>query len=232
MTSPTRKRAFGKVTLTFTSVIIVLIIAVLAIGFIMSNRIDGLQADNNSLQSQIGSLQASKEQLQNDLENLQSRYYQLNSQYQDLQSNPGSTSSQTANLQSQIASLEAQLANATALVSQLQDQTGILPTYADLAYVGPVGSGGAYWLQLSLKNTGSVPITKIYVTINSVSINMPFTYLDSQVSSGAPLPAYQTATGKMNATPPINNIGTYQLVIQATATNGTTYTYQTTIIAH
>jgi hypothetical protein len=232
MTTPSRKRAFGKVTLTFSSVIIVLIISVFAIGFIMSSRIDGLQTDNNSLQSQISSLQTSKEQLQNDYGNLQSRYNQLNSQYQDLQTNSGSSTTQTANLQSQITSLEVQLANATALISQLQGQTGILLTYSDLAYVGPIGSGGAYWLQLSLKNTGSVPITQIYVTINSVSINMPFTYLNSQVSSSAPLPAYQTATGKMNVTPPINNIGTYQLIIQAVANSGTTYTYQTTITAH
>ena len=124
------------------------------------------------------------------------------------------------------------MANASSLIAQLQGPTGILPTYSDLSYVGPVGSGGAYWLQLSLKNTGSIPITQIFVTINAVQVSIPFTYLGSTVSTSNPLPAYQTASGKLNVTPPINNIGTYPLVIQASATNGTVYSYQTTITAH
>jgi hypothetical protein len=198
----------------------------------MSNKINGLSTDNTSLQNQIDSLQTTKDQLQNSYNSLQSQYNQLNSQYQQKSSSSSSQTSELTSPQNQIASLQSQLANATALMAQLQGPTGILPTYADLSYVGPAGSGGAYWLQLSLKNTGSIPITQIFVTINSVQVNIPFTYLGSTVSTSNQLPAYQTASGKLNVTPPINNIGTYPLVIQASATNGTVYTYQTTITAH
>jgi hypothetical protein len=102
----------------------------------------------------------------------------------------------------------------------------------DLGYVGPQYSGGAYFLQLSLKNTGTVPITQIFVTLYSTQIPMAFTYLNTTVSAGAPLPSYQTATGIQNVGQTINSIGTYPLIIQALATNGTIYTYQTTITSH
>jgi hypothetical protein len=87
-------------------------------------------------------------------------------------------------------------------------------------------------LQLSLKNTGPVPITQIFITLNSVQIPMTFNYLNSTVSTSTPLPAFQTANGGLNVTPPINGVGTYPLVIQALATNGTIYTYQITITSH
>ena len=48
MNTSNRKRPFGKVTLTFTSIIIVLIIIIIALGSIMSDRIDALQTDNIS----------------------------------------------------------------------------------------------------------------------------------------------------------------------------------------
>ena len=119
-------RGVGKVTLTFTSVIVVLFIAIIAFGFVMSNRIDTLQTANNFIQSQVSSLQ-------NNLNNLQSQYDQLNSAYQQLQSsNPSSQTSQIISLQNQIASLQSQLLNATALIAQLQGPTGILPVYSDL----------------------------------------------------------------------------------------------------
>jgi hypothetical protein len=239
MSTPTRKRPFGKVTFGFSTIIVLLIITIIATGFIMSNKIDGQQAEITSLQNQINSLQTAKDQLLTSYNSLQSQYNQLNSQYQQKSSSSSSQTSelnslqnQIASLQNQIASLQSQLANASALIAQLQGPTGILPTYSDLSYVGPVSSGGAYWLQLSLKNTGSIPITQIFVTINSVQVSIPFTYLGSALSTSNPLPAYQTASGKLNVTPPINNIGTYPLVIQASATNGTVYSYQTTITAH
>jgi hypothetical protein len=97
-----------------------------------------------------------------------------------------------------------------------------------LDWEGPVNSA-TYWLQLSLKNTGSAPINQIFVTLNSAQINMTFTYLDSMVSTSNPLPSYQTCTGKADVTPPISNVGTYPLVVQAVTSNGTIYTYQTTI---
>ena len=219
-------RGVGKVTLTFTSVIVVLFIAIIALGFVMSNRIDTLQTANNSLQSQVSSLQ-------NNLNNLQSQYDQLNSAYQQLQSsNPSSQTSQIISLQNQIASLQSQLLNATALIAQLQGPTGILPVYTDLGYVGPDLNNGAYYLQLSLKNTGTVPITQVYVTLNSIQIAMTFTYLNTTVSATSPLPSYQTATGRQNVSPPIYSSGTYSLLVQALATNGTIYTYQTTITSH
>jgi multidrug efflux pump subunit AcrA (membrane-fusion protein) len=213
-------RGVGKVTLTFTSVIVVLFIAIIALGFVMSNRIDTLQTANNSLQSQVSSLQ-------NNLNNLQSQYDQLNSAYQQLQSsNTSSQTSQIASLQNQIASLQSQLLNATAIIAQLQGQTGILPVYMDLGYAG------SYYLQLSLKNTGTSPITQVFVTLNSVQIPMTFTYLNATVNADTPLPSYQTATGRQNVSPPIMQLGTYPLIIQAIATNGTVYNYQTTITAH
>ena len=216
MGTHSRKRAFGKVTLTFTSVIIGLLVVVIILGSTMSNRINELQTTNS--------------QLEDNYETLQTQYNQLNSQYLQLKSNPtSSTSSEITSLESQITSLQAQLANATVLITQLQGPTGILPTYMNLNYVGPISSGGSYFLQLSLKNTGSVAINQIFVTINSEQISMTFTYLDKTVSGDAPLPAYQTATARQDVTPPINNAGTYPLVIQAIASNGSVYTYETTI---
>jgi cell division protein FtsL len=209
-------KAIGKVV--FTGVIVVLLVAMIALGFVMSNTINSLQTEKTSLQSQITSLQSNNSQLQ-------SNYNSLQSQFTSLQSNYNLS-------QTQIASLQSQLSNATALIAQLQGPTGILPTYMDLGYVGPYPSGGAYFLQLSLKNTGTVPITQIFVTLNSVQITMTFTYLNTTVSAGAPLPSYQTTTGSQNVTPPISGTGTYPLIIQALATDGTIYTYQTTIIGH
>jgi hypothetical protein len=212
-------RAVGKVSLIFTTVIVVLLIAMIALGFVMSNTIDTLQTNNDSLQSQVNSLQTTHNQLQNNYNNPQSQYDQLNSQ--------------KANLQSQIGSLQSQLSDATALIAQLQGPTGILPTYMDLGYVGQsLYSGGSYYLQLSLKNTGNVPISQIFVTIDSVQFTMTFTYLNTTISADAPLPSYQTAIGRQNVTPTISNPGTYPLIIQAITTSGTIYTYQTTIKSH
>jgi uncharacterized membrane-anchored protein YhcB (DUF1043 family) len=210
-------KAIGKVV--FACVIVVLLIAMVALGFVLSNTMDSLQTEKTSLQSQITSLQSSNSQLQSNYDNLQSQF--------------SSQASQTANLQSQIASLQSQLSNATALIAQLQGPTGILPTYMDLGYVGEsVYSGGAYILQLTLKNTGTVPITQVFVTLNSDQITMTFAYLNTTVNADTPLPPYQTTTGSQNVTPPINDPGTYPLIIQALANNGTIYTYQTTITSH
>ena len=101
----------------------------------------------------------------------------------------------------------------------------------NLGYGGP-GNPNAYFPQLSLKNTGTAPITEIFVTLYSTQIPMVFTYLNGTVSPDAPLPSYQTATGIQNVTPTINWVGTYPLTIQALATNRTIYTYQTTITSH
>jgi chaperonin cofactor prefoldin len=190
----------------------------------MLNRIDTLQTSNNSLESQLSSLQ-------NNLNNLQSQYDQLYSQYEQLLSDPSSQSSQIAELEKQIASLQTQLLNATDTIAQLQGQTGILPVYMDLGYVGPVNFGD-YYLQLSLQNTGASPIAQIFVTLSSVQIPMNFTYLDTIVDTDSPLPPYQTATGREDVSPPINGVGTYSLIIQALAANGTVYNYQTNITAH
>jgi len=226
-------RAVGKVTLTFTSLILILSISIVALSLILSNRIDTLQTTNNSLESQLTTLQ-------NNLSDLQSQYDQLNSDYQQLQSgNPSSQSSQIINLQnqiesleSQIASLESELMNATATISDLRGQTGILPSYMDLGWVGPDLNNGNYFLQLAIKNTGTVPINQIYITIDSVQMAMTFTYLNDTVNAVTPLPPYETATGIQDVTPPVIHTETYPLLIQATATNGTIYTYQTTITSH
>jgi hypothetical protein len=124
--------------------------------------------------------------------------------------------------------------NATALIAQLQGPTGILPTYMDLDWEGEnIYSGGAYYLQLTLKNTGNMPITQIVVTLKSTPITMTFTYLNNTVSAYAPLPSYQTAIGRQDVTSTVNSAQmTVPLVIQAIASNGTIYTYQTTISSH
>ena len=79
---------------------------------------------------------------------------------------------------------------------------------------------------------GTVPITQVYVTLNSIQIAMTFDYLNTTVNADSPLPAYQTATGRQNVSPPIYSSRTYPLIIQALTTNGTIYTYQTTITSH
>lgn len=198
-------------------------------GFVMSNNIGRLQTDNNSLQSQVSSIQTTNDQLQNNYNNLQSQYNQLNATYQQLQATYSSSqTSQMAALQNQIDSLQSQLSNATALIVQLQGPTGILPVYSDLGW-----TGFAYYLQLSLKNTGSVPITQIYVTLDSIQITIMFSYLNATVNGNAPLPPYQTAIGRQNVSPPIDTPNkAYPLTIQALTTNGTIYTYQTTITTH
>jgi very-short-patch-repair endonuclease len=220
-TSPNKSRVNRKTTLAFASVILILSISTGALSLALSNRIDTL----NSLENQVRSLD-------NNLANLQSQYDQLSSEYQQLlSSNASSQTSQITSLQNQIASLQVQLLNATNIIAQLQGQTGILPVYMDLARVGDVYSG-SYYLQLSLQNTGASPITQIFVTLNSVQIPMNFTYLDTTVNADTPLPPYQTATGRENVSPAIPAITTYPLIIQAKATNGTVYNYNTTITAH
>ncbi len=191
----------------------------------LSSQFSTLQASYNNLASSYNDLHTS-------INNLQASYNSLQSSYNNLQTSKNSLQSQIAGLNATIVSLESQLLNATALIAQLQGPTGILPVYMDLGYIGATLYGGAYFLQLSLKNTGSVPITQIFVTLASVQITMSFTYLNTTVSADTPLPSYQTAIGLKNVTPPITNKGTYPLIIQAIATNGTIYTYQTTINAH
>ena len=217
----------------FAGVVVVLLIAFVALGYVMSTRIDALQSQVSSLQISNSEFQTNNSQLQNNYNNLQSQFDQLNSEYQQLQSTyHSSQTSQTANLQSQIVSLQSQLLNATALIAKLQGPTGILPTYMDLGYEGPTLQSGVYFLQLSLKNTGTAPITQVFVTLNSFQITMAFTYLNTTVSANAPIPSYQIATGRQNVSPPVSSPGTYPLIIQALATNGTIYTYQTTITSH
>jgi chaperonin cofactor prefoldin len=230
-TPPKKSRVVRKTALTLASVI--LILCLLTFSLIMSNRVDTLQIANTSFENQLSALQ-------NDLDNLQSQYDQLNSEYEQLIS--GDTSSQNSqitilqnqitDLQNQIASLQSQLTNATDTIAQLQGQTGILPTTMDLGWVGPDLNNGNYFLQLSLKNTGAVPINQIYVTLNSVQLDMAFTYLNNTVNAASPLPPYETATGIQDATPPIFDRDTFPLLIQAIASNGTIYTYQTTITSH
>jgi hypothetical protein len=204
--------------------IICVILGVGSVGAIAYYTITSLNSQVTNLQSQLAGVQSQHN-------SLQSQYTSLQSQYNSLQSTYDLSQTQIASLQGQIASLQSQLLNATALIAQLHGPTGILPTYMDLGYGGP-GSSSAYFLQLSLKNTETVPITQIFVTLYSTQIPMAFTYLNATVSPDEPLPSYQTATGIQNVTPTINWPGTYPLTIQALATNGTIYTYQTTITSH
>jgi very-short-patch-repair endonuclease/chaperonin cofactor prefoldin len=223
---PKKYRTNKKATLIFASVILILCISMVALSVIMSNRIETLQTTNNSLENQLSSLQ-------NNLDNLQSQYDQLNSEYQLLQSGDiSSLTSQITDLENQISSLQSQLVDANDIIAQLRGQTGILPTYMDLGWVGPDLNNGNYFLQLSLKNTGDVPINEIFVTLNSVQFAMIFTYLNTTVNAATPLPSYETATGIQDATPPVLHPETYPLLVQAIAANGTTYNYQTTITAH
>lgn len=216
-------RGVGKVTLTFTSLLVALLIALIILSSITSSQISALQTTNS--------------QLQNNGTSLQSQYNQLESEYQQLQSEVSSQTPQTAtpqieDLQNQIQNLQSQLQTANTIIAQLQGPTGILPVYSDLGYVQVGFSSGYYALQLSLKNTGTTPITQIYVTIASIQIAMNFTYLNATVSENSPLPAYQTASGRQNVSPPVMGSGTYSLIIQGLASNGTTYTYQTNMTSH
>ena len=191
----------------------------------------GTNAVSNQLQTNIDQLQANYAQLQANYDQLHDDYGSLQSNHAILQSNYDSLQSQVASLQSQIQSLYSQLLNATALIAQLQGPTGILPTYLDLGYFDSPYPG-AYYLQLSLKNTGATPITQIFVTLNSAQIGMTLTYLNATVSPETPLPPYQTATGRENVSPTIYQVGSYPIIVQALANNGTIYTYQTTITSH
>jgi cell division protein FtsL len=204
-------------------IVIALIIGGLAMHVLYyTPTLDGLNSQVAARQDQLDSKTAQ-------ISNLNSQITNLQSQIDILQSSGSPDNSQ---LQSVISSLQSQLLNATALIAQLQGPTGILPTYMDLGYVGPDLNSGNYVLQLSLKNTGPLPITQIYVTLNSVQIAMTFTYLEATVDAASPLPSYQTATGIQNVSPPILRSGTFPLLIQAIANNGTIYTYQTTITSH
>jgi hypothetical protein len=79
-----RPKAVGKGL--FVGVIVAFLVAIIALGFIMSNRIDNLQTENNSLQNQVNLLQTSNSQLQNNSFSLQSQYSQLKSSGDQLKS--------------------------------------------------------------------------------------------------------------------------------------------------
>jgi len=203
------------------------IVALIIAGFAMHTlyytpMLDSLNSKVNTQQDQLDSKDAQISSLNAQIANLQSQIESLEAY----------ANAQNEQLTNQIESLQSQLLDAVALIAQLQGPTGILPTYMDLGWVGPDLNNGDYFLQLSLKNTGTVPINQIFVTINSVSLPMTFNYLTNTVSPATPLPPYETATGIQDATPPILHPETYPLIIQAIAANGTIYTYQTTITSH
>ena len=209
---------------------ITLVIAMFAVPLVYyTPTIDGLNSQVTGLNTQVI---AKQEQI--DSKDLQISL--LNSQVADLQSQisilQSSASSNSLEFQTQIASLQSQLLDASALIAQLQGPTGILPTHMDIGWVGQDLNNGNYFLQLSLKNTGTIPITQIFVTLNSVQIPMTFTYLNTTVNVASPLPSYETAIGLQDVTPPVLHTDTFPLVIQAMANNGTIYTYQTTINSH
>ena len=194
-------------------------------------QINNLTSTVDTQQSQIDLKDAQIDRLDSLIAHEESIIIGYLSQIHTLESQYASSLANYTQLMEQYEILQSQLLNATALIAQLQGPTGILPVYMDLANVGPL-NGGAYFLQLSLKNTGTVPITQVFVTLDSVQITMTFTYLNTTISADTPLPSYQTATGRQNVSPPIMGVGTYPLIIQAIATNGTIYTYQTTITSH
>lgn len=206
----------------FTSLVVCLSAIAMVIGLL------GYYWGANIISSQ---LQANYDQLQFNYNQLQADYSSLQSNHAILQSNHASLQLQAAQLQSQVEGLQFQLLSATALIAQLQGPTGILPTYMDLGYFDSPYPG-AYYLQLSLKNTGTTPITQIFVTLNSAQIGVIFTYLNVTVSPETPLPPYEITTGRQKVSPTIYQIGTYPLLIQALANNGTIYSYQTTITSH
>jgi len=195
----------------------------------LQSQLNSAIESKDALSNQLSSANSEITSLQGQLSSESSQISSLQSQLSSAEINATSLQNQLNSANSQISSLQAQLSNATALIAQLQGPTGVLPTYMDLSYVGPYPSGGAYYLQLSVKNTGPVPITGIFVTLYSQTITMGFTYLNATVSANLPLPSYQTATGRQDVTSTVNSPGVYSLIVQATATNGTIYTYQTTI---
>ena len=210
---------------TFLGIIAVaLAITVLVLSLLYyTPMLDNLNSQVATQEDQLNSKNAQISNLNSQLANLQTQIDTLES----------SGSSKEITLRSQISSLQSQLLDATALIAELRGPTGILPTYMDLGWVGPDYNNGNYFLQLSLKNTGAVPITQIFVTIDSVQLGMIFIYLNNTVNAVTPLPPYETATGIQDATPPAGHIDeTYPLLIQAIAANGTIYTYQTTITSH
>jgi archaellum component FlaC len=198
----------------------------------MDAQIANLTSKVDTQLAQLESKDAQITSLDSQVASLQSQITDLQSQITNLQSSLSSSNAENSQLQDQIENLQSQILDYAALVAQLQGPTGILPTYMDLGWVGPDLNNGDYFLQLSLKNTGDVPINQIFVTINSVQLSMTFTYLNNTVSPGNPLPPYETATGIQDATPPVTHPETYPLLIQGVASNGTIYTYQTTITSH
>ena len=205
------------------TIVVALAIAVLAMPILYySPMLDSLNSQVTTQEDQLNSKDTQ-------ISNLNSQIANLQNQIDILQS---SATADNTQLQNQIASLQSQLLDAIALIAELQGPTGILPTYMDLGWVGPTLNDGNYFLQLSLKNTGTVPINQMFVTIDSVQLPMTFSYLNTTVSAANPLPSYETATGIQDATPPVLHPETYPLLIQAIAANGTIYTYQTTITSH
>ncbi|MGO8805836.1 MAG: hypothetical protein ACLQO7_04430 [Candidatus Bathyarchaeia archaeon] len=186
------------------------------------------ESNISQLQSQISSLSQQVQSLNQQVSTAQETIQNQNTTINGKSSQITSLQNQIVSLNDNIASLQSQLSNAATLISNLQGPTGILPTYMDLNYVGSMSSG-YYFLQLTLKNTGSVPITGIFVTLYSTQLTMAFTYLGATVSTNTPLPPYQTASGSLDVSPPVGDVGTYPLVIQAIAANSTVYTYQTSI---
>lgn len=214
-------------------IVVALVIGVFAMHSVYyTPTLDKLNSQVTTQQGQLDSKDVQISNLNSQIANLQNQITDLQDLIDTLQSNANSDDIQIQSLQSQSANLQSQLSDATELILQLQGPTGILPTYMDLGWVGPDLNNGNYFLQLSLKNTGTVPINQIFVTINSVQIGMTFTYLNNTVSASTPLPSYETATGLQDVTPPVLHPETYPLLIQAIATNGTIYTYQTTITSH
>ncbi len=218
-----------KVVALGTSVILLLIAVFTLHTFYYTPTIDRLTL-------QIDNLQSLTDTKDTQIENLNSQIGNLNSQITNLQSQIDtltSTGGEEGQLRSTIASLQSQLSNASALIAQLRGPTGIMPTYAELLFVGPGGvQGGDYYLQLSLKNTGNVPIANIFVTLNSQPISMTFSYLNVTISTINPLPPYETATGREKVTTVLGSVNNVPLLIQATASNGTIYTYQTQVTGH
>lgn len=198
----------------------------------LNSQINTQQIQLDSKDAQISNLNSQIDNLQSQIDSKDAQITNLDSEIDTLELQVDSKDAQISSLNSQIDNLQSQLLDATALINQLHGPTGILPTHMDLGWEGPDVNHGDYFLQLSLKNTETLPITQIYVTLDSVQIPMAFTYLNTTVNVAAPLPSYQTATGIQDVTPPIVHPGTYPLVIQAIANNGTIYTYQTSITSH
>jgi hypothetical protein len=218
------KKVIGKGI--FVIIIIVLSITVFTVGFMSLNSLNAIQAENSSLQ-------ASKDDLQSNYESLQNEYNRLNNEYHQLTNGQPQDSSQITALENQIASLQRQLSNATTLISQLQGPTGILPTYLDLVWEGADTYHGHYFLRMSLKNTGNLAISQVFVNLNSKPVSVNFLYLNVTISAEEPLPAFQTAITNQDVSSIVNSANTKcQLDIQALATNGTIYTYQTSVTSH